>query len=169
MRASLAKLAAATVGIGLCLVALAAWRLPTSGSPPGLDLRLIAVPPGELTVSPVGVLASTRAMQAGDKPVGGTLELRNIAGRRLLVRPVGLPSAKGLARLLRLRILAGEVVLASGPVASLERPLGEGVEIPPRASRQVEVSAWLPPGASGYRGHILDVTLELRSQPMERR
>jgi hypothetical protein len=166
MKADLGKLVAATVGAGICLVALAAWGLPTSGSPPGLDLRLILAPPGELTVDPAGVLASARAMQAGDDPAEGVIELRNIAGRPLLVRPVALPSVKGLARTVRLRSTAGGRTLAAGTLAALERPHRPGVEIPARGSRRIDVSAWLPAEASGYRGRILDVTLELRSRPI---
>jgi hypothetical protein len=166
MKGNLGKLVAATAGVGLCMVALVAWRLPTSGSPPGLDLRLIVVPPGELTVDPIGVFASARAMQAGDTPAGGVLEVRNIAGRQLLVRPVALPSVKGLARTVRLRAVAGKRVLADGTLASLERPGGAGIEIPARGSRQIEVRAWLPRGETGYRGRILDITVELRSQSL---
>ena len=167
MKADLGKLVAAAVGVGVCLVALAAWGLPTSGSPPGLDLRLIVAPPGELTVDPAGVLASARAMQAGDDPAEGVIDVRNIAGRPLLVRPVALPSVKGLARTVRLRSTVGDRTLAAGTLASSERPHGHGVEVPTRGSRQIDVSAWLPTEASGYRGRILDVTLELRSRPIE--
>jgi len=166
MKADLGKLVAATVGVGVCLLALTAWGLPTSGSAPGLDLRLIVAPPGELTVDPAGVLASARAMQAGDDPAEGVIEVRNIAGRPLLVRPVALPSVNGLARTVRLRSTAGGRTLAAGTLVSLEAPRGPGVEIPARASRQIEVSAWLPAEASGYRDRILDVMLELRSRPI---
>jgi hypothetical protein len=164
MKADLGKLVAAAVGAGLCLLALTAWGLPTSGSRPGLDLRLIVAPPGELTVDPAGVLVSARAMQAGDDPAEGVIEVKNIAGRTLVVRPVALPSVKGLARTVRLRAAAGGTTLAADTLASLERPLGPGIEIPPRGSRRIEVSASVPPGKTGYRGRILDVTLELRSQ-----
>jgi hypothetical protein len=166
MKGNLAKLAAATAGVGLCIVALVAWRLPTSGSPPGLDLRLIVVPPGELTVDPIGVFASARAMQAGDEPAGGALNVTNIAGRQLLIRPVALPSVKGLARTVRLRAVAGDTVLADGTLDSLERPRGAGIKIPARGSKQIEVSAWLPRSETGYRGRILDITVELRSRPL---
>jgi|GEM_PF-6466407 len=169
MKGNLAKLAAATAGVGLCIVALVAWRLPTSGSPPGLDLRLIVVPPGELTVDPIGVFASARAIQAGDEPISGTLNVTNIAGRQLLVRPVALPSVRGLARTVHLRVVAGDEVLADGTLASLERPRGAGLEIPARGSRQIEVSAWLPEGETGYRGRILDVTVELSARSLESR
>jgi hypothetical protein len=168
MKADLGKLVAAAVGVGVCLLTLTAWGLPTSGSPPGLDLRLIVAPPGELTVDPAGVLASARAMQAGDDPARGAIEVRNIAGRPLLVRLVALPSVKELAQTIRLRSTVGARTLASGTLAALERPRGPGVEIPARGSRQIEVSAWLPAEATGYRGRILDVTLELRSRPMGR-
>jgi hypothetical protein len=168
MKADLGKLVAAAVGVGACLLALTAWGLPTSGSAPGLDLRLIVAPPGELTVDPAGVLASARAMQAGDDPAEGVIEVRNIAGRPLLVQPVALPSVKGLAQTVRLRSTVADRTLVAGTLASLERPSGRGVEIPARGSRQIDVSAWLPPEASDYRGRILDVALELRSRPVGR-
>ena len=166
MKADLGKLVAAAVGVGLCLLALAAWGLPTSGSPPGLDLRLIVAPPGELTVDPAGILASARAMQAGDDPVKGTIEVRNIAGRRLLVHPVALPSVNGLAQVIHLRAATGGETIVAGTLASLERSRGGGIEVPAHGSRRIEVSTWMPPEAMGYRGRILDVTLELRSRPL---
>lgn len=166
MQANLGKLVAATVGVGICLIALTAWGLPTSGSPPGLDLRLIVAPPGELTVDPAGVVAAARAMQAGDDPTRGTIEVTNITGRRLLVRPLALPSVRGLARTVQLRAVTDGKALAAGTLASLERPRGRGIEIAARGTRQIELSAWLPSGATGYRGRILDVTLELHSQPL---
>jgi hypothetical protein len=166
MKADLGKLVAAAVGMGLCLLALSAWGLPTSGSPPGLDLRLIVAPPGELTVDPAGVLASTRAMQAGDDPAEGVIEVKNIAGRRLLIHPIALPSMKGLAQTVRLRAATAGKTIAAGTLASLERSRGSGIELPAHGSRRIEVSAWMPPEAIGYRGRILDVTLELRSRPL---
>lgn len=167
MRHDPSKIVAAMVGIGLCFVALGAWRLPTAGSPPGLDLRLIVVPPGELTVEPSGVVASARAMQAGDAPTGGSVEIENIAGRELLVRPVALPSLRGLARDVQLRIDACGKTIASGPLSSLGRPRGPGLRLPPRGTCRIEMTAWIEPGVTGYRGRILDVTLELRTRPLE--
>lgn len=160
------KLVAATVGAGLCLVVLAGWGLPTAGTPPGLDLRLIAVPPGELALSRIGVLASTHAMQAGGDPVGGALEIENISGRPLRVAPVVLPSRAELAGKVRLR-LSGRGRSATGSALTLQRP-DPDVEIglPPGGSARVEVVAWIAPGVGGYRGGILDLTLELRARPV---
>ncbi len=169
MKADLGKLVAATVGVGACLLALTAWGLPTQGSAPGLDLRLIVAPPGELTVDPAGVLASARAMQAGEGPARGAIEVRNIAGRPLLVRPVALPSVKELAQTVRLRAATGGRTLATGTLGSLERPRGPGVEVPAGGARRIAISAWLPPGETGYRGRILDVTIELRVRLAEGR
>lgn len=164
MKADFGKLVAAAVGAGLGLLVLTAWGLPTSGSRPGLDLRLIVVPPGELTADPGGVVASARAMQAGDEPARGTIEARNIAGRLLVVRPVALPSVSGLARKVRLRATSGGRTLVAGTLASLESPPGPGIEIPARGTRRIEFGAWVPAGETGYRGRILDVTLELRTR-----
>jgi hypothetical protein len=169
MPGRLSKSVASAVGIGLCLLALLAARLPTAGVPPGLDLRLIAVPPGELTVSPVGVLASGRAMQAGDR-TAGTLTVRNIAGQRLRLRLLALPSTRGgPARAVHLRATAAGAVLAEGSLAQGARSPRAGIEIPARGSRRIAIGAWLPAGARGYRGRVLDVTLEFRSRPAGRR
>jgi hypothetical protein len=167
MDGTLGKLVAVTVGVGLCLIALTAWRLPTSGSPPGLDLRLIAVPPGELTVEPTGVIASERGMQAGDPAAGGHLRVVNIGGRPLRVRLIALPSDRGLGGRVRLRAASAGRTLVAGRLSSLADPKGPGLRLPARGSGRIEVSAWMPAGASGYRGGILDVTLELRARPLE--
>lgn len=158
-----AKPFAALAGVCLCLLALLAWRLPTDGSPPGLDLRLIAIPPGELTVEPVGVLASAQALQAGEEPIGDELSLRNIAGRRLLVRPVALASNRELANVVRVRIAAGNEILAEGTPASLRDDGERAIALSARAARRIEVEAWLPPGATEYRGRILDLTVEFHA------
>jgi hypothetical protein len=67
-----------------------------------------------------------------------------------------------------MRSAAGARTVTAGTLASLERPSGLGIEIPARGSRQIEISAWLPAEANGYRGRILDVTLELRARPSGR-
>jgi hypothetical protein len=161
------KLVATMIGVGLCVVALAAWRLPAAGSPPGLDLRLIVIPPGELTVAPDGVVASARAMQAGDPPAEGSVEVENISGRTLIVRPVALPSVSGLGRAVQLRAVARGETIASGTPASLERPRGAGLRLAPRESCRVEVSTWMEPEMTGYRGRILDISLEFRTRVIE--
>jgi hypothetical protein len=163
------KLMAAMIGVGLCVVALTAWRLPTAGSPPGLDLRLIVTPPGELTVAPDGVVASVRAMQAGDAPAEGSVEVGNITGRTLLVRPVALSSVSGPRRAVQLRAVACGETIASGTPASLERPRGAGFRLAPRESCRVEVSTWIEPDMTGYRGRILDISLEFRTRAIEAR
>jgi hypothetical protein len=163
------KLIAAMIGVGLCMAALTAWRLPTSGSPPGLDLRLIVDPPGELTIEPDGIVASARAMQAGDPAARGSIEVTNIAGQSLLVRPVALASVKGLARDVQMQATSRGKVIASGSLSSLERPRGAGLVLAPRESSRIELAAWVEPGVGGYRGRILDVTVELRSRVLERR
>lgn len=166
MDANLGKLVAASAGAALCLIALMAWQLPTSGSPPGLDLRLIAIPPGELTVGPTGVVAAGRAIQVGDPPVHGDLEIENIAGQSLFVRLAALPSDRDLAGKVRLRAVAAGRTIASGALAALADPRGPGLRLPARGSARVEVSAWIAPGTSGYRGRILDVALDLRADPV---
>jgi len=163
MDGNLGKLAAVGAGVGLCLIALTAWRLPTSGSPPGLDLRLIAVPPGELTVDPTGAVASARAMQAGDPPARGNLRVENIAGRPLTVRLSALPSDRALAGKLHLQAAANGETIATGTLASLAR--GPGFRLPARGAENVDLSAWVAAGTRGYRGGILDVTLEFRARP----
>jgi len=167
MDRDVAKLVAAVVGVSLCLVALTAWQLPTSGSPPGLDLRLIAVPPGELIVEPTGVVALERGVQAGDPPINGSMQVENIGGQPLRVRLVALPSDSSLAGKVRIRAVVAGRPIAAGALASPEDPSGPGLRLPTRGLSQIDVSAWIAAGASGYRGRILDVTLELRAQPVE--
>lgn len=106
-------------------------------------------------------------MQAGDPPHAGGFEITNIAGRPLRVRLVALPSNRGFARKVRLQATVAERTVAAGALAALATGRGRGLRLPAHGSRRIEVSARMAAGTRGYRGAILDVTLEFRARALE--
>jgi hypothetical protein len=151
-------------GLVLAALALLSWRVPASGEELGLDVRLVAMPPGELLVEQTGPFVSGRALTPGGRAAEGSLTVRNIAGRRLAFRVRGLPSARGVDRILQVELRVGGRRLASGPLGDLRAWTGRSFELDASETAALTARAWLPEGTGrGWAGRILDVTVELRA------
>lgn len=158
------RVAAFAAGVVLAALALLSWRVPASGEELGLDVRLVATPPGELLVEQTGTFLSGRGLTAGGQVVKGRLTVRNVAGRRLAFQVRGLPSTRRLDRLLRVELRAGGRRLASGPLGDLRAWTERAFELDASETGALTARAWLPEAAGrGYEGRILDVTVELRA------
>jgi hypothetical protein len=154
-----AKRAGLAIGLVLALAAILSWRIPAEGAGPGADARFVAVPPGELTLSPAGAFLSARRLEPGGRAARGRLAVSNVSGRPVVVRLRFLPSSRDLDRALHVRIESEGSVAFGGtlgrlrgwtPVARLAR--GE--------ARTLQVRAWL---ASKAEGSAVDVTVEARA------
>jgi hypothetical protein len=151
-------------GVVLAALALLSWRVPASGDELGLDVRLVATPPGELLAESSEPFLAGRGLVPGGDPAEGRLTVRNVAGRRLAFRVRGLPSARGLDSLLRLELRAGDRTLASGPLGDLRGWTDRTFELDPREPADLTARAGLPePAGRGYEARILDVTVELKA------
>jgi hypothetical protein len=159
------RVAGFAAGVVLAALALLSWRVPASGDELGLDLRLVATPPGELLVESSEPFLAGRGLVPGGDAAEGRLTVRNVAGRRLAFSVRGLPSARGLDGLLYLELRADDRRLASGPLGDLRAWTDRSFELEASESADLTARAWLPEDAGpGYEARILDVTVELRAE-----
>ena len=163
-----AKWIGLAAGLGVALVLLMTWRVPATSGTLGADVKLVATPPGELTLKPAGAFLEARGLVAGGRAASGSLELRNITGRRLAVRLRLLPSSSDLDRALRVELDDAGTAIAAGPLGGLRRWSRRHVEIEPGGSRRIEARALIARGGGDYEGRIADVTVELRARPVGR-
>jgi hypothetical protein len=154
-RAAWARRAGLAVGLVVALAAVLSWRIPAEGARLGADVRFVAVPPGELTLSPSGTFLEARRLEPVGGAAHGRLVLRNITGHTVVVRLRCLPSSRDLDRALRVRI-------GRDP----ERSLGRlrrwtgAVRLRRGERRALHVTARL---ASAAEGSAVDVTVEARA------
>jgi hypothetical protein len=153
-------------GLAAAVVLLSTWQVPATGGTLGADVKLVATPPGELTLKPAGMLLSGSGLVAGGAAATGRLELRNITARKLWVRVRMLPSAADLDRVLRVESEDAGSPVAIGPLGKLRRWSRRRIAIEPGESRRVDVRVFVVRGASDYEGRIVDVTVELRARPV---
>ena len=81
------------VGLLIALVAVLSWRVDSEGAGLGAELRMTAVPPGELVVEPSSPFLVGRGLQPGGDGATGELRVRNISPRPVEVQVRALPSA----------------------------------------------------------------------------
>ena len=165
---TLTKWIGLAAGIALAAVLLSSWRVPATSGTLGADLKLVATPPGELTLKPAGALLQGHGLRAGGTAATGTLEVRNITARTLAVRTRLLPSVPDLDAGLRVEVEDGGRPVASGPLGRLRRWSRAAVTIAPGESRRLDARAAVVPGARDYQGRIVDATLELRATQAKR-
>ena len=153
------------IGLFLALVAVLSWRVPAEGAGLGAEVRMTAMPPGEVMVDPTSPFLVGRRLQPGGEDAAGELRVRNIAPRAVEVQLRVLPSSRDLDRLLRVELTAGGRTLSEGTLAELRSWTTQGVRLEDGEQRTLEARAWLPEGAAGdHEGVNLDVTLELRAE-----
>ena len=165
---TIAKWIGLTAGLAVALALLMTWRVPVTSGTLGADVKLVATPPGELSLKPVGAFLEGSGLTAGGAAATGRLELRNVTGRMLEVRLRLLPSTPDLDRVLRVELEdAGERVL-SGTLRGLRDWSRRAISVAPGESRRVDARAYVARGAGDYEGRIVDVTLEVRARRAKR-
>jgi hypothetical protein len=153
-------------GLGLALVTLALARVPAgTGSVPA-RLSLVAEPSVRLGVSPVGrELLSARKLVAGRSPVNGVVQVSNLTGDTLSVRPrlrtVGTPAPDAL----RVEVTAGGRSVYSGPVAGMRARL----RLPARTAARVRFRISAPPSADRQvRGRVVRLVVRWTTRARSR-
>lgn len=135
------------LGLAIALAAVMSWRIPASSQSLGAEVRFMAAPAGEVSISPAGPLLTARRLAPGDS-ASGRFTVRNLTGEPLRVRLRALPSAHGLDRALRVRFTSGGRRLAAGRLGKLRSfQSGAPLRLPRGESREVELRAALVPAA----------------------
>jgi hypothetical protein len=163
----LAKWIGLTAGLAAAAALLIAWRVPATTGTLGADVKLVASPPGELTLKPAGAFLQGSRLTAGGAAATGRLELRNITGRALDVRVRLLPALPDLDGTLRVELEDAGDPVAVGRLGALRDWSGRAVRIGPGKSRRLDARVLVTARAANYEGRIVDVTLELRARAVE--
>ena len=161
-RDTIARVLAAAIGAAL-VIALVAMARPAGGhgGVRAAALRFTAEPDGAVAVTP----AAPRALLASGplRPGGhadGTLRLRNQTGSRLAVGLRAVPSSTALDGLARVRVLAGDRLLADTTLQVLRRGTPGRLRLAPGATARVRILASIPAGTeTGYEGAHVAVRL----------
>lgn len=153
------------LGLVIALAAVLSWRVSAAGESLGAEVRFVAAPAGEVSISPGGVLLTARRLAPGDSATG-RFEVRNMTGSPLRVRLRALPSERSLDGALRVEFTAQGRKIAAGRLGELRSfGSGEGLSLPRGASREVALRAELNRAAGrAHEGQIVDVSLELEAR-----
>ena len=152
------------LGLLLAVAAILVWRVPAEGRELGAELRMTAMPPGELIAEPSGPFVVARRLRPDGHAAGGSVTIRNIAPRPVEVRARAIPSSRDLDGLLRVELTIGGRPVAEGTLREL-RGWSEAVRIENGARRTLEASVGLSADARReHDGVILDVGLELDAE-----
>jgi len=150
------------VGVAGAVALLGPGRVPADyGAARGAELRVAVSRTGELDVAPVGELLAAPNLRPG-RQRAARLAVRNHTGEPVRVRLRARAVSRELDGSLLVRLSARRRDLYSGTLGGLREwtrpfPLGPGRGTP------VIVRAEMAPGARGYEGRSVDVTLEPRS------
>jgi hypothetical protein len=158
------RLVGILVGVAVAVVALIAWRVPGGARTLGADVRIEALQTGEIGVMPLHPFVSAPSLLPGSS-VSGDVTVRNQTGVPLKVRLRALPSVRDLDQLLVMRVSAGARTLYDGELGGLRASGSRPLALKATAAAHLRVSASLPAGLrSGFRGRIVDVTLQIDTQ-----
>jgi hypothetical protein len=151
------------LGLGVVVIALVGWRLPTVRPDLGAEAAFSITPTGELEVEPAGVFVDAKGLRPGSSAQTGAIALRNQTGKTLAVSVRALPAARDLDGLLALEVTSGRTTIFSGTLGGLRDWTGPlRLRSGERAPLRLRVS--IPSTVrSGYAARIVSVPLELRS------
>jgi hypothetical protein len=151
------------LGLGVVVLALLAWRLPTVRPDLGAETAFSIAPTGELEVQQSGVFLDAKGLRPGSAAQTGANAIRNQTGKPLAVSLRALPAARDLDELVSVHVSSGATTIFSGKLGALRdwtRPLrlasGERAPLRLRVSIPSTVRA-------GYSARIESIPLELRS------
>jgi hypothetical protein len=151
------------LGLGVVVLALLAWRLPTVRPDLGAEAAFSITRTGELEVQQAGVFLDAKGLRPGSTAQSGAVAIRNQTGKTLAVSLRALPGARDLDGVVAVELRSGRERIFSGTLGGLRdwtEPLrlrsGERAPLTLRVSIPSTVRA-------GYAARIESVPLELRS------
>ncbi len=161
------RAAALLLGVAVVSLALLGWRVPRGSGALGADLYIVAGPTGELSVSPVGYVLHKAGLRPGDA-ASGRLVVRNLIGRRAVVRLRATTDAPGFEPFVRVEIRTGSGLLFRGSLRRLRERATPGLALAAGGQASLAIRAWLPSSArDGYQARVATATLEFRTRTAE--
>jgi hypothetical protein len=153
-------------GLGLALVTLALARVPASTGSVPARLSLVAEPSVRLGLSPVGrELLSTRKLVPGRSSVSGVVQVSNLTGDTLSIRPRLRTIAAPAPDALRVEVSAGGRTVYSGPVAGMRAKL----RLPGRNAARVRFRISAPHSADReVRGRVVRLVVRWTTRARSR-
>lgn len=167
-----ASTATATKWIGLAAgILLAAglvhtWQIPAEGGVIGADVRLAALPAGELQLRPTAVFLSGHGLVPGGRGARGSIRVTNITGTPVAVDARLTPSSPALDRALSVRLDTAARRLLAGPLGELRRWRRLDLRLDPGETAALQARVTIPrnPAAAEAGGQTVEVTTELRAR-----
>jgi hypothetical protein len=152
---------------GLALAAgLVFSARPVAGPPLGLDLRIAAIPSGEVGVAAPGPILTARTLRPGGRATG-TVVLRNHTPVRLAVR-AAVQGSSDADRHLRVRVRARGTILYDGTLAGLRAHGGRPLVLAKGRAAALALDAWVPAGAAetALAGREAHLTFTFGGEPV---
>jgi hypothetical protein len=154
--------AALVAGVALAALALAGWRLPSTGSAAGARISIAALPTGTLSVSRTKSFVVAPNILPGARGVTGSFTITNVAAKPLPVRFRVRPSVRSLDRLLQVELSFRKTQVYRGTLSDLRSWTDARAELPSGGRATLTARVWLPSGVSGgYEGYGADIMLQL--------
>ena len=150
------------LGLAGAMAMLLAAHVPAAPRALGLDLTIAPAPTGKtLTLRPADQLLAVSGLEPGRVASAHTLVMNPTPRTRRVAMRI-MPSSGALDHALMVEATLDGRRLYRGPLGGLRRPTppfelqsGDGLEL--------RLRVWLPPEATGWRGHIEDLTLDFDS------
>jgi hypothetical protein len=159
-RKRIAKFAGLAIGIAVAVLALGAWRVPTSGQTFGADLQVTATPTEQLTTSSQDPFLVRTGLRPGGPAATGSETLENVSSATLPFRVRALPTTSGLDSSLEVELSVGGRRVYNGSLAALQQWAPGGFTLRPGQQAQLDMSTTLSSTATGYDGKVVDVVLQ---------
>lgn len=162
------SIACLALGVALVAVAMALLRVPAEAADTGLELRIGALPNGELAVKPLGDAVRADDLRRGERARGFVTITNQTAESAPVRMRVGYDDHIG-ARSVRVAISDRGRTHYRGALARLRDPARVGGALAAGESRRLRIEAGIDPDAErGWRGAIVDAELELTIESKRR-
>jgi hypothetical protein len=156
-------LSGAAIGLAVVAVLVLHWRVPQGGGEPGVDVRLLAAPTGELAVSPVGAFVTATGLTPSSQPSAGRVTIRNQTAKRLSVAVELTAASTELDDVVAVRLTTPATTTGLRRLRELHGDQPALLHLAPGQEETVTVAVSVVPGLSGYGGRAADVAVRLVS------
>jgi hypothetical protein len=158
------KVVGLAVGLFAAIALVVGWRVPGGTGVAGLDVTVVAIPTGEVGLTPPGPVFHANDLLPGSPGHTGAFDIENRTGRSLAVRVRAVPSVDGLEAL-RLEIRSGADRIFGGSLGQLRTWTSRDIHLASGATAPLSVRVWVAASASSPQGGEETVTLTFDAVP----